>query len=159
MAFVVDHLFIWTDIGAELAGDRLLSLGLKEGSSNRHPGQGTCNRRFFFDNMMLELLWVDDPSEAQSEVIRPTHLWERWRDRPTRCPFGICIRAESAEDQSLPFTSWDYHPPYLPKGMQIDVATNSDRLTEPFLFHTPFGGRPDQLAPEDHELNKTELFF
>jgi hypothetical protein len=28
-----------------------------EDSSNTHPGQGTANRQFFFNNAYLELLW------------------------------------------------------------------------------------------------------
>ncbi|MEG3898207.1 MULTISPECIES: VOC family protein [unclassified Microcoleus] len=68
MAFEFDHLFICTDIGAGFA-DRLVSLGLVEGSSRTHPGQGTANRCFFFHNAMLELLWVHDPEEAKSEPI------------------------------------------------------------------------------------------
>ena len=49
-----------------------------EGASNSHPGQGTTNRRFFFRNAMLALLWIYDAEEAKSEPIRPTRLWERW---------------------------------------------------------------------------------
>jgi hypothetical protein len=71
MALELDHLFIWTDIGAYEA-ERLVSFGLVEGTPNMHPGQGTTNRRFFFHNAMLELLWVHDPAEARSELIRPT---------------------------------------------------------------------------------------
>ncbi|AFY78420.1 MAG: hypothetical protein IGR93_19055 [Hydrococcus sp. C42_A2020_068] len=59
MTFELDHLFICTAIGAPEA-DRLLSFGLTEGTPNIHPGQGTANRRFFFHNVMLELLWVLD---------------------------------------------------------------------------------------------------
>jgi hypothetical protein len=38
MAFELDHLFIWTDIGAYEA-ERLVSFGLVEGTSNTHPGR------------------------------------------------------------------------------------------------------------------------
>jgi hypothetical protein len=55
-----DHLFILTDIGAPAAdssacakGDRLVTLGLIEGSSRNHPGQGTANRSFFFHNAIM----------------------------------------------------------------------------------------------------------
>jgi hypothetical protein len=44
----------------------MVKFGLLEGSSNAHPGQGTANRRFFFDNFMLELLWVTNPAEART---------------------------------------------------------------------------------------------
>jgi hypothetical protein len=38
---------------------------LTEGTPNIHPGQGTANRRFFFRNAMLELLWVNDEQFVQ----------------------------------------------------------------------------------------------
>lgn len=148
MAFEFDHLFIVTDLGADVA-DRLVSLGLVEGSSNIHPGQGTTNRRFFFQNAMLELLWVHDPEEAQSELIRPTRLWERWENRNHGvCPIGICLRPAIGSSQTIAFSSWAYRPPYLPETLSIAIATNSDILTEPMLFQTPFGKRPDQYPIE-----------
>ena len=92
MAFELDHGFIFTPINAPEA-EQLKAFGLSEGSPNTHPGQGTANRRFFFENFMVELLWVSDPVAVQSEVIQPMHLWERWWGREgAACPFGICLR-------------------------------------------------------------------
>jgi hypothetical protein len=167
MAFEIDHLFILTDIGA-YAAERLVSFGLLEGTSNMHPGQGTTNRRFFFHSAMLELLWVHDPEEVQSELIRPTRLWERWKNRANgSCPFGICLRPTLDSDETVAFSSWAYRPPYLPQTMSIEVGKNSPILTEPWLFQTPFGQRPDQypvekLQPLDHatgfrEITRVEL--
>ena len=68
MPFELDHLFIFAVVGGPEA-DRLVSLGLTEGSGNVHPGQGTANRRFFFRNTMLELLWVADEREVRGEAI------------------------------------------------------------------------------------------
>jgi hypothetical protein len=148
MTFEFDHLFICTDIGAPEA-DLLVSLGLVEGTSNTHPGQGTANRRFFFRNAMLEFLWVCDPEEARSELIRPTHLWERWANRQSgACPFGFCLRSMTNDGDSIAFPSWAYRPPYLPEPLSIAVGTNSDVLTEPMLFQTPFGQRPDRYSTE-----------
>ncbi|NER84156.1 MAG: VOC family protein [Leptolyngbya sp. SIO1D8] len=148
MAFEFDHLFICTDIGADEA-DRLVSLGLSEGTSNSHPGQGTANRRFFFHNAMLEFLWIHDPQEAKSEPIRPTRLWERWSNRKDgACPFGICLRSVSSYGDRTAFSSWVYRPPYLPETLSIAVGTNIDCLVEPMLFQTPFGQRPDQYPLE-----------
>ncbi len=71
-----------------------MAFGLTEGSSNLHLGQGTANRRFFFYNAMLELLWVRDEREARSPPIAPTRLWKRWRYRFSGySPFGVCLRA------------------------------------------------------------------
>jgi hypothetical protein len=162
MAFELDHLFIWTDIGAYEA-ERLASFGLVEGTSNTHPGQGTTNRRFFFHNAMLELLWVHDPEEARSELIRPTRLWERWIHRNNgTCPFGICLRPVMGSGSTVTFSSWAYHPPYLLKTMRIEVGKNSGVLTEPWLFQTPFGQRPDQypaekVQPLNHGIGLREI--
>jgi Glyoxalase-like domain len=162
MEFEFDHLFILTDIGAGEA-DRLVSLGLVEGRSNRHPGQGTANRCFFFHNAMLELLWVDDVEEAKSELILPTRLWERWANRKSgACPFGFCLRSTTNGGDSTAFPSWAYRPPYLPEPLSIQVSTNSDVLTEPMLFQTPFGKRPDRYSPEkaqplEHQIGLQEI--
>jgi hypothetical protein len=162
MAFEFDHLFIFTDVGAYEA-DRLASLGLVEGTSNTHPGQGTTNRRFFFHNAMLELVWVHDPEEAKSELIRPTRLWERWEKRNEGiCPFGICLRPDLSFRNTVAFSSWSYRPPYLPETMSFEVGKNSDVLTEPWLFQTPLGQRPDQypvkkLQPLDHGIGLREI--
>ena len=74
MHLSIDHIFIWTSKGAPEA-EHLKEFGLEEGSPNRHPGQGTACRRFFFHNAMLELLWIENETEVQSEAIRPTRLW------------------------------------------------------------------------------------
>ena len=161
MAFEFDHLFICTDIGASEA-DRLAAFGLVEGSPSTHPGQGTANRRFFFHNAMLELLWVDDPAAASSEQVRRTQLWERWTNRQTgACPFGICLRSDPGSGNPIAFSSWDYHPPYLPD-ISIAIGTNSEHLTEPMLFQIPFGKRPDRYSPEkaqplNHRLGLREI--
>jgi hypothetical protein len=160
MIFEFDHLFICTDVGAS-AADRLVAFGLMEGRSNIHAGQGTANRCFFFHNAMLELLWVRDAEEARSPLIRPTRLWERWIDRRDGgCPFGICLRGTTGDD--LAFPSWDYHPPYLSATQKITVGANSDILTEPMLFQTPFAQRPDRYLPEklqplNHSIDLREL--
>ncbi len=163
MAFEFDHLFIMTDIGAPIA-ERLVALGLTEGSSNVHPGQGTTNRRFFFRNAMLELLWVNDAAEAQSEAIRRTHLWERWEQRQQVCPFGICLRPVSGSQHAsaIAFPHWNFQPPYLPAPLSIAVGTNSDNDAEPMLFQTPFGKRPDSFPAEkaqplEHGLGLREI--
>jgi hypothetical protein len=162
MTFEFDHLFICTEIAA-LEAKELISFGLVEGTSNTHLGQGTTNRRFFFHNAMLELLWVHAPEEAKSEVIYPTRLWERWENRQNGvCPFGICLRPAIGFEDRVAFSSWAYHPPYLPETMSITVGNNSDILTEPMLFQISFGKRPDRYSAEkvqplEHGVNLREI--
>ncbi|WP_309744137.1 hypothetical protein [Chamaesiphon sp. OTE_20_metabat_361] len=112
---------------------------------------------------MLEFLWVCDPEETRSELIRPTHLWERWAHRQDGvCPFGVCLRSTTTDEDSIAFPHWEYRPPYLPEPLSIAVGTNSDVLTEPMLFQTPFGKRPDRYLPEkaqplEHSIGWQEI--
>jgi hypothetical protein len=151
MTLEFDHMFICTAVEGPEA-DLLVAFGLTEGTPNSHSGQGTACRRFFFRNAMLELFWVHDESEARSPLIAPARLWERWRYRSTGySPFGICVRpsAQHAAPQPvLPFATWAYRPPFLPPGHHIDVASETSK-SEPMLFVTPFGGRPDAKVPTE----------
>lgn len=165
MSLEFDHLFIFTPAEAP-AADQLLALGLLEGTQNRHPGQGTINRRIFFHNVMLEFLWVENEAEVRSPPIRPTRLWERSRSQETGyVPFGLAFRptAGVAEPPGpLPFETWAFRPPYLPPDLQIDVARNDAYPGEPLIFTIPFGQRPDATPPDrrqplDHPLGLKEM--
>jgi hypothetical protein len=162
MAFDVDHIFICTEVDAPEA-DRLTNFGLAEGTPNTHPGQGTACRRFFFRNAYVELLWVQTPTEAQSEASRPTRLWERWSRRANdACPFGLCIRPSAGRAGDFPFATWDYRPPYLPPGLSFGIAKNSEVTTEPFLCYLESGKRPDSYPsnrqqPMRHAMGIREI--
>lgn len=151
MTVVLDHLFICTLPGAPEA-EQLVALGLTEASNSIHPGQGTSSRRFFLRNAMIECLWVHDEQEARSPLIRPTHLWERWRYRGAGAsPFGIALRpgaSEASAIQAAPFESWAYKPPYLPEPGSFAMGQNASVIEEPLCFYMPFGRRPDTVAPE-----------
>lgn len=147
MGAELDHIFICVSTGGREA-DALIACGMTEGSPNRHPGQGTACRRFFFANAYLELLWVNDEAEARGAIAGPTHLWERWSGRASgACPFGILLRPDGESD-TLPFTAWEYRPPYLPAGLKLHVGENAAKIAEPALLFMPMGRRPD-MAPED----------
>jgi hypothetical protein len=133
----LDHVFICCDAGAPEA-DALLQLGIVEGSRNVHPGQGTENRRFFFKDGFIELLWVSNPEEAQTALTAPTRLWPRWSNRQSgACPFGISFSKSGSENEPAPFVAWDYRPLYLPEGKSIQFAKGTS-LTEPELFYLPW---------------------
>lgn len=138
MTYELDHIFILSDEGAP-AADKLVGAGIKEGSSNVHTGQGTTNRRFYFDNAMIEFLWVHDADEANSDLTRPTHLLPRWQGRlDTASPFGICFRPGDSNGIPAPFPTWNYKPQYLPKGQSIPVSQSVEQIKEPFLFYVPW---------------------
>jgi len=130
----IDHIFVMTNAGAPDADD-LVRLGLTEGAPNRHEGQGTANRRFFFDNAMLELLWVENVDQARSRAVAPLRLADRWTGRSSSaCPFGICLRPSDAETRLPPFRSFEYRPAYFPEGLVIHVARGLS-LAEPLWFY------------------------
>jgi hypothetical protein len=138
MRFELDHLFILTE-PAGTEATLLQSYGLVEGEPNHHPGQGTANRRFFFSNSMLELLWVCDKSEALSPPADRLRLVDRsqWRENGAS-PFGICLRPVEPGSMEKPFPGWLYRPPYLSDALTIHVGDNSDRITEPLVFYLNF---------------------
>ncbi len=150
MTLCLDHIFVCSSVGAP-GSQVLLDAGLVEGSGNVHPGQGTSNRRFFFEHGFLELLWVHDQSEATSACTRPTRLWDRWSMRAGQAnPFGICFAPRLEAEHSLPFASWAYEPVYLPTGKRIYFAQETT-LSEPELFvlswpQNPAAGTPQPRA-------------
>jgi hypothetical protein len=143
--FVLDHLFVMTAPGAPEADDLLLR-DFIEGPPNRHPGQGTACRRFYFANAMLEFLWVENEAEARSDLVRPLRLWERWEGRETgACPFGIALRP-TAPGLQPPFPTFEYWPSFFPAPAHVDVRASMIQL--PLKFVLPyFDPRPVASAP------------
>jgi hypothetical protein len=142
MRMELDHLFVCTAAGAPEAED-LIRFGLREGPPNRHPGQGTANRRFAFANAMIELLWVSDPDEVQNQGSARTLLWERWCGRASRsCPFGICLRPSDPQNAGLPFPAWEYQPAYLPDPLVLHIGEAS--IEEPMWVYLSFMRRVDR---------------
>jgi hypothetical protein len=169
MLFELDHLFICTSVGA-VEGDRLIDFGLSEGSRNMHPGQGTANRRFFFRNSMMELLWLHDEEEARSEDVFPTRLYEGCLYQQTGAsPFALCLRPTPEHrangldaGEVVPFDCWRYQAPYIPKEVSMYIGANSTTIEEPLLIFSPHSFRPDQLSgdrsqPIDHPLGFREI--
>nr|WP_314543557.1 VOC family protein [uncultured Massilia sp.] len=139
----LDHVFLRARAGAPEA-QVLRDFGLAEGSPNTHPGQGTANRRFFFRNAYIELLWIADEDEVDSDLTRPTQLAERLRPDTDASPFGICFRPSMAHE-AVPFPAWDYRPAYLPAGMAIQIGRDVP-LRKPMWFYLS-QARPPQAVP------------
>ena len=148
MQLELDHIFVCVEPLAPEA-EILKTFGLTEGRRRIHRGQGTANVCFFFHNVYLELLWLSDSEEIQSDIIRPLGLWERCRWKETNaCPFGIAFRKKILNSPSLPFSTWNYYAPYLaPEGF-IPISTNSKNLSEPLIFISPSTQKPANLPPE-----------
>ncbi|MDC1288248.1 hypothetical protein N8198_10225 [Gammaproteobacteria bacterium] len=153
-----DHFFILTKPGAP-AAQRLIDIGLIEGSSNRHPGQGTANRRFFLANSTLELLFVSDSHEADYGRAAKLGFSRRLRD-DSASPFGLIARSEAGCDVD-PFPGWRYCPQYFADDQCFLVGDNSDQLQEPLCICMP-SNLPLLAAPastENTDWNLTELII
>jgi glyoxalase-like protein len=132
----LDHVMIFCNVGAP-EGNALTEQGLHEGPGNTHPGQGTANRRFFFPNVYLELVWVENSVEAARPEVRETRMLERWQRRAAGdCPFGLVFRP-GKNGPAAPPVSWTYAPQYFPPGFSIEVARHVPP-NEPLLFYLPF---------------------
>ena len=143
----IDHIFMFVEPGcADL--EYLNSLGLVETYRRAHPGQGTQNICYCFDNLFLECLWVSDVAQVRSEVIARTGLYERsrWRTAGT-CPFGIAWRTSPGGEAFDP-AIWAFRPPYLPAGMSIEVSVDCDDPRQPRMFTAPGATPPLQWVPE-----------
>lgn len=158
MAFQLHHVFVCTSPGAPEA-ETLRAAGLTEGSPNDHPGQGTANRRFFFESGYLELLYVRDELEAQSDSTGPIRLWERWsKNRDHVNPFGICFSCSSGIERPVPFALTEYRPSYLPDNKSILFADGLS-LSEPEIFFLswPQDQAPPETEPTRHSLGLRQM--
>ncbi|MBC6699368.1 VOC family protein [Hymenobacter puniceus] len=137
----IDHLFIFCD-SPQAAADDLRALGLTEGSSRVHPGQGTANRKFYFENFFLEILWVHDAAEINSPLLLPTQLGERARYATTGAsPYGLCLRNTPDTDPVFE-AALAYQPVYFPAGLTIAVLPHAHNPSLPWTFRLPFTGPP-----------------
>ncbi len=140
MTISLHHFFLLTDQPDELATG-ISKLGLVEGSSNTHPGQGTANRRFFLPGTTFEILYLRDASEALNGPAAGLRFAERI-DQPRAAPFGLVLQAESE-----PFPGWRYYPEYFANEWFFHVGENSESLEEPLcIVMPPQAGLPD-IAP------------
>jgi hypothetical protein len=143
MSFEIDHVFLWADEEATGA-QRLVDLGFLEGAGREQPGLGTANRRFVFNNGMLDFRWVKGQHEALAGGGGRLALLDRWRKRATgACPFGLCLRPASAGDRAPPFSGWTYRPGFLPPDRYMHVDDGSKRVDLPLLIFLPFSERSD----------------
>lgn len=136
----IDHIFIFTDDKGQIA-DELVKFGFVEGSNRVHLGQGTTNRKFYFNNFFLEVLWVHHPNEIISDQTKPMGLWQRAEYKSNNfSPFGLCIVNEDYSE-ALFQNAIKYQPSYFPEGFTIDILKNDLQPSLPYTFRLPFKGQ------------------
>lgn len=131
----VDHIFVFSSQGHE--ADELVNFGLIEGSGRIHPGLGTANRRFFFDDFYLEILWVENESESKSKNTSLLNIWERSNfSNNNYSPYGLCFKNTASSD-SLFIKALKFHADYYPEGKFMEVFTNEEKPYLPWFFRLP----------------------
>ncbi len=153
----IDHIFIFSNNTGKEAQE-LLDFGFLEGSSRVHKGQGTTNRKFYFKNFFLEILWVSDLQEIKSNLITPTKLWERADFKKNNfSPFGLCL--VNTDSTNALFANENiniikYQPQYFPVGMEIEILTNEHLPHLPWTFRLPFKSEIETEIKENKHQNE-----
>lgn len=147
----IDHIFIFSNNDADEA-DELVKAGFTEGSRRLHPGQGTANRKFYFENFFLEILYVTNEHElangpaAQIGLAELSNFQSNHRSR-----FGLCLVNSPATD-NLFKNALDYQPSYFPEGKAIKVINNQEKPYLPWTFRLPFKSQNKATEePMSHE--------
>lgn len=158
MGIELDHFLVIVEPGAPEA-DRLTDIGLVEGTSNDHSGQGTANRRFFFSNWGLELAYVRDAEEALNGKASGLRIVERAADH-NASPFGLIVH-RTTDDTDDPFPGWHYYPEYFSTDKYFVVGENSDVFEEPLCICMPImaPARPEQPPQADSFTHVTEVII
>jgi len=147
MSLELDHVFVSASVDAPEI-ELIREAGFIEGSTHDHPGQGTASRGIFFENAYLELIWLTDPAVAAAPPITRTGLATRADPLQGASPFGFGLRSTQDPVPPLPFDTWDYMPPYLPRGSAFRMAANSKVLNEPLIFLLPWSRAPSWDVPD-----------
>lgn len=153
----IDHVFTFTDY-PNAAAEELLSFGLTEGSNRVHLGQGTANRKFYFENFFLEVLWVQNEAEITSPAVLPTKLWQRARHVENESsPYGLCL--VNTPDTDIVFAdAIAYQPAYFPAGLTIEVQPHEQNLSLPWTCRLPFKGEQKPTTePTSHPAGLQRL--
>jgi len=126
----VDHIFIFVNSKEE--AEALVDFGLSEGSGNVHKGIGTANRRFFFNNFYLEILWVENESEAKS--AEEIGIWERYKHKESGYSrFGVCFTNTKNTDYIFE-KAIVWKPMFLQNDEHVDILTSKNL---PWVFRFP----------------------
>jgi len=105
----------------------------------------TQDRRFFFPNFTLELLFISDEHEAMHGAGKGLKFVDRFKSSENS-PFGVVTRILNTTPS---FSSWKYFPDYFQGKLCFYVGENSDQLREPLCICMPPALPKRAISPED----------
>jgi len=153
MNLELHHFFILVEPGGKVA-ELLAAIGMQEGTRNTHEGQGTSNRRFFFSNGALELLWIHSDKEAMQGPGQGMLLAERAKGKKAS-PFGVIFNRKDDIDLEMPFRGWKYKPDYFQSPWAFHIGDNSNNTVEPLCVYMPFVEPGMQKGSDENVLFNT----
>jgi hypothetical protein len=130
----IDHCFVCLPTAVKAAV--LTELGLTCTQPLRRADQGTASQILFFENIYLELIWVEDPAAAARYAIQ-TGIDFLTRSQQQASPFGLALR-QTLDTVARPFD-------LLPQNSDLDraqtflnfAADNLRSVVEPLCFVIP----------------------
>ena len=126
----LDHLFVCVEPEPAEA-DILRTLGLTVEFRREHVGQGTRNQLVLFAEHYLELLWLADRTEAETNLVRLDRRVD-WKTTGAS-PFGIALRGPKESAPDVPWTLYELEG--FPVNLWLDQRTLDDpRLPLVFVF-------------------------
>ena len=135
----LDHVFVWVTKEAPEAR-ALEQAGLQiNGDTYRHTGQGTASKVFTFENVYLELIWIDDEQAAAKNAVRSgIDMTTRagWK-RTGASPFGVGLHRVTDNKSVIPFPVRHYWAEWMMPDTVIEFAQTVTNLNEPMYFVVP----------------------
>lgn len=135
----LDHVFVWVSKGAPEA-EVLEQAGLHlQPETHPHVGQGTASKIFIFENVYLELIWIDDEQVAAKNGERSgINLLKRARWKQTGAsPFGVGLHRRAGYTGELPFPVRHYWAEWMQANTIIEFAQSVSEVSEPGYFVLP----------------------
>jgi hypothetical protein len=131
----VDHIFLVVQPGAVSEAAALRKAGFTVSDRvTRHEGQGTASVSAIFQNMYLELLWVDSSVSLNPENKLDAQHFRRaadWRNSGVS-PFGVGLR-KSADSVTLGLPGKSYSAPWMRPGTAIELLRQNPEELDLFV--------------------------
>jgi Glyoxalase-like domain len=160
----LDHIILWTKKGAPDTSLFQRSGFTLDQRTMVHTGFGTGGRYIFFYNVYIELLYVNDTVEFNTEFnhVSDSHR-SMWREN-AECPFGLGLGMVPYDTTKIPFAAKSLQAPWMKPNSSLFV--DADSYTHPqepmvivvpdYLFHRKFDTRRD-IENLSNEANRIRL--
>ncbi len=146
----IDVRNVFESKGFRMAGpSNIASTDLSSGFF-QHTGQGTASTSYFFHNIYLELIRVEDEDLLRTAAPEAGYTL---LNRPDTSPFGIGLRRIDSDSDTLPFETSSYWAEWMRPLVSLAVARRDDNWPgDPAIFVIPDYMRGDLRAEAQPEL-------